>query len=76
MTLHTALSWLGSYLQIVGALALAARWIPPRIAYGVMLPGAALWLDIAVHGHDWALAAMQAVFAAINTVGILRWRAV
>lgn len=70
-----ALSWLGAALQIGGAVALAARILSPRASYVVMLPGAAIWLGLAVYDADWPLAAMQITFTVINVVGIVRWKA-
>ena len=67
------LSWLGTALQIIGAIGLASRFITPRTAYAAMLPGALLWLGIALYTHDYSLAAMQATFALINAVGMGRW---
>jgi hypothetical protein len=67
-------AWLGSGSQILGAIALASRMTSPRIAYWVMLPGALLYLNVAVERHDWPLFAMQTTFAVINAIGIARWR--
>jgi hypothetical protein len=69
-----ALEWLGTMLQIFGAIGLAARLCSPREAYWTMLPGAALWLGIALWTANYPLAAMQATFSVINAVGIARWR--
>ena len=73
MTVTTAVSWFGTCLQIAGAAGLASRFLTPRAAYGMMLPGAVIWLGLAANGHDWALAAMQLTFATINTIGIVKW---
>jgi hypothetical protein len=70
----TIFAWLGTGLQIAGAIALATRWLSPKAAYSIMLPGALIWLVIAVLSKDWPLAAMQGTFAVINAVGIVRWR--
>lgn len=68
------LAWLGSGLQILGAIALASRITSPRVAYWMMLPGALIYVGVAVAGHDWSLFAMQITFAVINAIGIARWR--
>lgn len=68
-----ALSWLGTLLQVAGALCLAAQATVPFWAYVIMTPGAALWLCIAARRRDWPLASLHATFVVINLIGIARW---
>jgi hypothetical protein len=70
----TALQWLGTILQVAGAIAMATRLLMPRQAYLIMLPGSLIWLAIAIYLGNWPLSAMQLTFSVINAVGIVRWR--
>lgn len=69
------ITWLASILQAGGALLLAAR-LPgtqPVDAFAVMTVGAFLWFELALRRSDHPLAAQQAVFLAINVLGLWRW---
>lgn len=70
----TALSWIGTLLQIAGALALASRYLPVRTCYAIMGPGAAILLLVALARADWPQVVLMAVFCAINGWGWWRWR--
>ena len=67
------LSWVATALQIMGAAFLAFKITIPLVAYEIMSPGAMIWFVIAIIRRDKSLAALQAAFVIINTVGILRW---
>ena len=69
----TLIAWLGTGLQIAGALGMASRWLKPHRCFVMMLPGALIWLVIAGSAENWPLAAMQLTFALINGLGLLRW---
>ena len=68
------LAWTGTALQIIGAVGLASKWTQPRVAYLIMLCGSLLLLEVAAGRHDWPQIVLMAVFAAINIVGLRRWR--
>lgn len=68
-------AWIGTMLQIVGALALAARWLRPGVCYRIMLPGAGCLLVVAIIRRDWPQVILMTVFLAINCWGAWRWRA-
>lgn len=68
-----AIAWLGTALQIVGAGGMASRLIAPADAYWIMLAGSVVWCGLAGQRRDWPLLTMQATFAALNVIGIVRW---
>ncbi len=70
----TIIPWIGTVLQAGGALWVAANVRSSRWAFPLMLIGALIWTAVAVVEQNWALAAMNATFAGINIVGIVRWR--
>ena len=67
--------WLGTALQIVGALAMASNEINPYWAYAIMLPGALILAVAYGARRDWQIMSLQTVFVAINFLGIWRWGA-
>lgn len=67
------LKWLGTGLQVGGALWLASNLPSSPFAFLPMLAGAVIWAGLAIYQGDAALLAMQLVFCAINLVGIVRW---
>lgn len=69
----SAIAWLGTVLQISGAGGMASRLSTPVDAYWIMLEGSLLWCFLAAQRRDWPLLAMQATFAALNVIGIVRW---
>lgn len=71
--MSTLLEWIGTALQIAGALWLALHLPSSGDAFPLMLAGSLIWLAVAWHEQRWPLFAMQLVFAAINTIGIVRW---
>lgn len=72
MTAATA-AWIGTILQLLGALALASRALSPRAAYAMMGPGAAALLAVALSRTDWPQAVLMGTFLAINACGFARW---
>lgn len=68
-------AWLGTALQLIGALALATRILVPTRCYAVMLPGAVLLLGVALWRQDWPQVCLMAAFTGINSWGLARWRA-
>lgn len=70
----TVLAWTGTALQILGALVLAGRLLPPRTCYAIMWPGAAMLLGVAVVRHDWPQVVLMFTFVAINSWGLARWK--
>lgn len=68
------LGWGASTAQICGALWLASKPAKPWLPYLVMLPGAGVWLALAVLADNWSLAAMMGTFTCINLWGCWRWR--
>lgn len=73
MTTHTALSWIGTALQIAGAAGLATRWLAPADAYLLMLLGSAIWVEVAAKRRIWSLVTMQMAFFVLNLIGVWRW---
>ena len=73
MTVHSRIEWFGAALQVSGALWLALHLPSSGYAFPLMLAGALIWLAIAYLERRWSLFWMQAVFAVINVVGIVRW---
>jgi hypothetical protein len=74
MDLPTLFRWIGTLLQGGGALWLAANVSTSRLAFPGMLVGSVIWAALAVVDRDWALATQSFVFAAINVLGMARWR--
>ena len=70
----TWLAWVGTLLQIAGALALAGRILRPGACYAIMGPGAALLLAVAIVRHDAPQAFLMTVFLTINGWGAWKWR--
>lgn len=69
------LNWLGTLLQIAGAIALAGRWLDPYWAYAIMTPGACLlaWRNAVI--REWPQFWLMIVFIGINLYGIWNWGA-
>lgn len=67
------LEWLGTILQVAGALWLAIKLPSSGYAFPLMFAGCLFWLAISAGEKRWSLFWMQAVFAIINVVGIVRW---
>lgn len=63
----SVIEWLGTGLQIVGAVWLALNVSASRMAYPIMLFGSIIEM------HNLALFTLNAVFASINIIGIWRW---
>jgi intracellular septation protein A len=71
--LEVLLEWIGSALQIAGALWLALNLASSAYAFLPMLVGSIVWMAIANKEKRYSLFAMQVTFAVINIVGIARW---
>lgn len=69
------LKWLGTALQLGGAIIVALHLSWSGWAFPVMLAGSLLWTALAATAREWSLAAMNAGFALINILGIARWLA-
>lgn len=69
----SVIEWLGTGLQIVGAIWLALNVSTSRMAYPIMLFGSILWAIAGIETHNLALFTLNAVFASINIIGIWRW---
>jgi hypothetical protein len=69
----TTIEWLGTGLQIIGAIWLALNVATSRMAYPIMLLGSILWALAGIHTGNMALLTLNAVFASINIIGIWRW---
>jgi hypothetical protein len=65
--------WIGTALQVAGALWLALNLPSSGLAFPVMLAGAGIWMVVAYIEKRWSLFWMQIVFVAINLLGIVRW---
>lgn len=68
-------AWAGTALQILGAAIVASNWLSPYWGYALMLPGAALWIAVAIYRRDGAQVALQTAFVALNCLGLARWMA-
>jgi hypothetical protein len=68
-----ATEWTGTILQVSGALWLALNLPSSGYAFPLMLAGCLFWIAISAREKRWSLFWMQAVFAVINVVGIVRW---
>jgi hypothetical protein len=68
-----SVEWVGSALQIAGALLVALNLPISGLAFPVMLTGSCIWLIVSYLERRWSLLWMQATFAGINILGILRW---
>ena len=71
--LLTTLKWIGTVAQIVGGFAIAARVLPPAIAFEIMLVGSLSWTVAAWSMRQWAMMALNAAFTLFNLIGIWRW---
>ena len=71
--MRKVMGWLGSILQMVGAVMVASNFVHPYWGYLVMMPGAVIWSALACRARDWSLATMQALFTVINFLGLARW---
>jgi hypothetical protein len=69
----SVIEWLGTGLQIIGAIWLALNVTTSRMAYPIMLFGSILWAIAGIETHNGALFTLNAVFASINIIGIWRW---
>lgn len=69
----TAVEWLGTALQACGALWLALNIVSSRFAFFPMMVGSLIWGGIALGAENMPLMVLQAVFVAINMIGIARW---
>jgi hypothetical protein len=67
--------WIGTAFQIAGAAGLAARvsFLTPLDCYVFMTLSSIAWLGISTAMREWALAALNLSFLAINILGIGRW---
>lgn len=69
------MAWIGTALQIIGAVSLAGHWVDPYWAYALMLPGAAIWALIGVWRADFPMIALQGTFTLIDLYGLFSWSA-
>lgn len=65
--------WVGTSLQIIGSIMLAIHVPWSGAAYIFLIPGALIWLMLAMMGNDRALATLNCGFVMINIVGMGRW---
>lgn len=69
------IAWGGTALQIAGAAMVASNWVSPYWGYATMLPGALVWLGVAIARRDQPQGWLQLAFVVLNTIGLARWMA-